>query len=189
MVVLNKPTRFELHSSEPSMSLSVFNSTSQLLSGIRYLFICLTAFLLSAPVNAEGLVGAKIAKMYLDTPSRKDPVNIAVNVGYAFDSLIADLSLIGEVSRTALSGETGNGNDLDFESESAYLLWKTTRSMFVSLRGGLVRNKTITGSSYHRGDGIVLGASIGVVIGRTRLQIEYTSLAGDANFLGVGLDF
>jgi hypothetical protein len=171
------------------MNIRLYKSFSQSFSALLILTAAFLLLLNTDQARADVLAGVKIAMMDLDFPARKDPVNVAFNFGYEFDSLIADLSLIGEVSRTAYSGETGGGKDLDFESESAYILWKTTRSLFVSLRGGLVKNKIITGNQYRRGDGILLGGSVGIVIGRTRLQVEYTSLAGDADFLGVGLEF
>ena len=143
--------------------------------------------LVSAPVSADTLFGGKFALMNLDQRSRDDLLNLALFACYEFDSMIADLSLIGEVSRSVVSGETGNTGDLDFESESAYVLWKTTRSLFVTLRAGVVRNKFVTRASTERSDGMLLGGSVGIVIGRTRLQIEYTRLADDANFIGIGL--
>ena len=115
-------------------------------------------------------------------------MNAAIYAGYEFDSLIADLSLIGEVSRTVDSGQVGNGDDFDFEAESAYILWKSTRSVFVTVRGGVVQHKIISGAGCRRDDGMLLGVGVGVVIGRTRLQIEYTKLAGDADFTGIGLE-
>ncbi len=36
---------------------------------------------------------------------------------------------------------------------------------------------------------LILGLSVGVVIGKTRLQIELTSYAEDANFVSVGLEY
>jgi hypothetical protein len=166
-----------------------YRSDSHPSAALLYVFIVITFILIPGQAGGDIIIGAKIAKMDLDIPSNKDPLNIAVNMGYEFDSLIADLSLIAELSRTGKSGEAVGGGELDFESESAYILWKTTRSVFVTLRGGVVKNKIITGDAYHRGDGVLLGASVGVVIGRSRLQIEYTSLAGDADFFGVGLEF
>ena len=146
------------------------------------------AALLSGQSYADALIGAKVELMNLDVATSKDPVNLAVNMGYEFDSYIADFSLVGEVGRSAISGELAGGDDVDFEYESAYLLWKTTRSLFVTLRGGMVRNKVVTNGSYQRGDGLLIGASVGIVIGRTRLQIEFTKLADDAEFFGVGME-
>ena len=145
--------------------------------------------LLAVPAHAEVILGAKIGRMKLDLPSSADLTNIAVNVGYEFDSLLADLSLVGEINRSMSSGETSQGDELKFESDGIYIAWKTTRSLFVTLRGGVVQNKIITGNTLRRDDGILAGCGIGLVIGKTRLHIEYTSLAGDANFLSLGLEF
>ena len=162
---------------------------SKSISNLLLPVILFFTMLFTTHVQADVLIGAKIAKMMIDVPANKNPINIAVDIGYEFDSMIADLSLVGEINRTARSGKTNQSNELDFESDGVFILWKTTRSLFVTLRCGVVNNKIITGNTLHRSSGILLGASIGVVIGRTRLQIEYTSLAGDANFFGLGLEF
>ena len=145
--------------------------------------------LFAVPAHADMLVGAKIGHMKVDIPSSTDPTNVAVNMSYEFDSLLADLSLVGEINRSVSSGKTSQGDELKFQSDGIYIAWKTTRSIFVTLRGGIVQNKIITGNTLHRDDGILAGCGIGLVIGKTRLHIEYTSLAGDANFLSLGLEF
>jgi hypothetical protein len=127
--------------------------------------------------------------MKVDIPSNTNPTNIALNLGYEIDALLADLSLVGELNRTVSSGETSHGDKLKFESNGIYLAFKTTGALFVTLRGGFVQNKIIAGNTTRRGDGIALGGGIGIVAGRTRLQIEYTSFAGDANYLSLGLEF
>lgn len=145
--------------------------------------------LFAAPATADLFVGAKIGVMMVDVPSSSDPANAAVSIGYEFDSLLADLSLVGEASRSMNNGTASQGEDLEFESEAVYLVWKSTRSLFASLRGGVVQNEAITGNTSHESNGILIGGSVGIVIGKTRLQLEYTSLAGDADFLGIGLEF
>ena len=151
--------------------------------------ILFIAILFAVPAQGDVFIGAKVGRMLVDTPSSKDPTNTAVILGYEIDSMLADFSLVGEINRTMSSGKTNQGDELEFESEAIYLVWKTTRSLFVTLRGGVVQNEIITGSTSNRSDGILVGGSVGIVMGRTRLQIEYTSYAGDANFLSLGLEF
>ncbi len=155
---------------------------------LRFMFFFMTVVFVT-PAIGDVFVGAKIAKMKVDVSSSSDPVNIAASVGYEFDSLLADLSLVGEVSRTMSSGSVSQGDDLEFEAESLYLVWKSTRSLFASLRGGVVQNETIVGDTSRDSNGILIGGSVGIVIGKTRLQIEYTSLAGHADFIGIGLEY
>ena len=151
--------------------------------------IVFITILFATPAIGDLFIGAKIGKMMVDVPSSSDPTNIAASIGYEFDSLLADLSLVGEASRTMSSGRTSQGDDLEFESEAVYLVWKSTRSLFASLRGGVVQNETMIGNASLESSGILMGGSVGFVIGKTRLQLEYTSLAGHADFLAIGLEF
>lgn len=151
--------------------------------------IIISASLIISPAYADILIGAKIGKMIVDVPSNKNPTNIAATFGYEIDTRLADLSVVGEVNRTMHSGETSQGEDLKFSSEGVYLVWKTTRSLFVTLRGGVVQNEIFEGEVSNKSDGILFGGSVGFVVGRTRMQVEYTTYAGDANFLGFGIEF
>lgn len=164
------------------------NAILLLFRNLRFMFFFMTVVFVT-PAIADVFVGAKIGIMKVDVPSSSDPTNIAASIGYEFDSLLADLSLVGEVSRTMSSGSVSQGDDLELEAESLYLVWKSTRSLFASLRGGVVQNETIVGNTSIESNGILIGGSVGIVIGKTRLQIEYTSLAGDADFLAIGLEF
>ena len=151
--------------------------------------ILFTSLLFTAPAAGEMFIGAKLGPMTVDAPSRSNPINLAVNLGYEIDTLMADLSLTGEINRTISSGDSSNGDELTFRSNGIYLVFKTTRALFVTFRGGVVQNEIIAGSRSRRHNGISLGGGIGMVVGRTRVQIEYTSIAGDANYLSLGLEF
>lgn len=151
--------------------------------------LILVSLLFAATANADQFIGFKLAQLDIEKGAAKDPLNIAVNYGYALDTWLADLSLIAEVNHSVEKGRTSQGEDLEFNANAAYLLWKTTHSMYISMRAGIVQNETITAGNSIYKTGLLLGVSIGQVIGRTRLQIEYTSLAGEAKFFGIGLEF
>ncbi|TNF91077.1 MAG: hypothetical protein JSU67_07130 [Gammaproteobacteria bacterium] len=118
-----------------------------------------------------------------------NPKNLAVYAGFQLDNRRADTSLMAEVNRTFSKGEARGGGDLEFESEAIFLRVRTTSSLFVSLRGGIVQDKIIVDSDSRRDDGFLLGGGVGVVSGRTRIELEYTSIAGDANFLSLNIEF
>jgi hypothetical protein len=149
----------------------------------------LVYILFAVPVAADPFVGLKLAPLDMDGNVADDPLNLAFDVGYALDTWVADLSLIAEFNRTLDSGTTRQGEDLELNANAVYLLWKTTRSMYVSLRTGVVENEIVEYAESRHKTGLLFGAGIGQVIGRTRLQIEYTSLAGDARFYGISLEF
>jgi len=149
----------------------------------------LAACLFTLPASAEMFFGMKAGLMRVDVPSDKNPKNLALNLRYQLDTQLADLSLAGEINRTVSDGETRQGEDLEFESEAIYLMWKTPRSLFVSLRGGIAQDKVIIDNKESRDDGLLLGAGFGMNIGKSIMQIEYTYIAGDADFLSFSLEF
>lgn len=155
-------------------------------------FSCVLLFaacLFALPVCAEMYLGVKTGSMMVDVSTDKNPWNLALNLGYRLDTRLADLSLAAEVNRTLREGETRHGEDLEFESEAIYLAYRTPRSLFWSLRGGIAWDKVIIDGYSSRDDGLLLGAGFGIVAGKTLIQLEYTSIAGDANFLSLSLEF
>jgi len=149
----------------------------------------LILLLSSAPAGADMFAYIRAGGVKVDGISSSNPINLAVDLGYELDSDLADMSIIGEINRTIDSGKLRRGGDLEFESNGIYLMFRTTRSLFATFSIGAVQNRVIADGVSSSKTGIALGGSIGIVIGRTRLQIEYTSLAGDADFLSIGLAF
>ena len=151
--------------------------------------LLLFSMLLATPASADVFTYIKAGIMNVDGISSTNPINLAIDLGYELDSDLADLSIVGEINRTIDSGKIRRDGDLEFESNGLYLVFRTTRSLFATLNIGAVQNKIIAGGESSSKTGIALGGSIGIVIGRTRFQIEYTSLAGDADFFSFGLLF
>lgn len=152
--------------------------------------VILIAILLSTtPAAGDMSFGVKLGPVSVDTPSRSDPINIAGDLGYEIDTLLANLSLAVEVNRTIINGETKKGEDLKFKSNGIYLVYKTNKSLYMTFRGGVVQNEIVSGSNSRRNNGISLGGGIGGVVGRGRVQIEYTLIAADANYLSICLEF
>jgi hypothetical protein len=102
---------------------------------------------------------------------------------------VADFSVAAEINRSIDEGEYARGGSLEFESNAIFLVYKSTRSLFVTARIGLVETKTIISGDTSRDEGIALGGGVGVVIGRTRLLWEFVSYNGDATHFGIGLQF
>jgi hypothetical protein len=153
--------------------------------------LLLLAMLAAGTAAADVFANVKVGSMNVNGISSTNPINLAVDLGYELDSDFADMSVVAEINRTVDSGKIKGDGELEFESNGLYLVFRTTRSLFATFSIGAVHNKVIAGGATSTKNGIALGGSIGMVIGRTRFQIEYTSLAGDANFfsLGLGLAF
>ena len=157
-------------------------------NGILLTALFLLAMTVATPVSADWYTYVKAGPMNVDSAS-SNPFNLALDLGYDLDSDFADMSLVAEINRSVDRGDSKDGGDLEFESNGLYLVFRTTRSLFATFSVGVVDNKTIDDRGTDSSDGFALGGSVGIVIGRTRLQIEYTSIAGDANFFSIGLAF
>lgn len=156
------------------------------------IFICIllsAAQLLTAPARAELLLGIKAGRMDIDMPARNNPWNIAAHLGFQLDNRRNDLSLVGEVNRTVDEGRVRGGGDLEFESEAVFLRARTTSSLFASFRFGIVRYEIVTDGDSRGDDGLLLGGGVGVIAGRTRIQLEFTSMGRDADFLSLNIEF
>jgi hypothetical protein len=151
--------------------------------------LLLVLLLAAAPAAADVFTYIRAGTANVDGISSSNPLNLALDLGYELDSDFADMSIIGEINRTLDSGRIRRDGDLEFESNGLYLMLRTTRSLFATFSIGAVENRVIAGGVSSRTTGLALGGSIGIVIGRTRFQIEYTSLAGDADFFSIGLLF
>ncbi len=150
------------------------------------LFLLLPA----APAGADTFAYIRAGTVNVDGISGSNPFNLGFNLGYELDSDFADMSVVGEINRSIDSGKIKRGGgDLEFESNGLYLMFRTTRSLFATFSVGAVQNRVIADGVSSRSTGIAFGGSVGIVIGRTRCQIEYTSLAGDADFFSIGLAF
>lgn len=152
-------------------------------------FIFIVAMLFAIAADADSLVYLKLGNMNLDGKQKDHPLNLALNLGYELDNYVADFSIAAEINRSVDDGKLKSGGDLEFESNGVFLVYKSTRSLFVIGRIGYVENKIIERGSAERSNGVSLGGGIGVYIGRARVQLEFVSYAGDANQLSLGLQF
>ena len=159
------------------------------LAGLLRSTLFFVTLLLAVPAAADAFTYVRLGGVNVEGSSRDNPLNLALNFGYELESYVADLSLAAEINRTIDDGEANRGGELEFESNGIYLVYKSTRSLFVVGRIGVVENKIIKRGNTERSDGFALGGGIGVVVGRTRLQLELTSYTGHAKFFTLGLQF
>ena len=163
--------------------------TEHCFTGLLRSAIFLATLMIAAPAAADAFTYARLGKVNVEGSSKDNPLNLALNLGYELDSYVADLSIAAEINRTIDDGEANRSGKLEFESNGLYLIYKSTRSLFAVARIGLVENKIIKRGNTARSNGFALGGGIGVVIGRTRLQLELTSYTGHAKFFTLGLQF
>ncbi|MDH3535327.1 MAG: hypothetical protein OER87_06250 [Gammaproteobacteria bacterium] len=158
-------------------------------SGCRRCVLLVITMLASVPAAGEMHLGVTTGRMSVDVSSSSAPKNMALSLGYEIDTRLANLRLVGEINRTVSRGKTRGGEGLEFESDGIYLLFKTNRPLYFTLRGGVVQDEIITGATTSKDRGFAIGGGIGVISGRARIVIEYTKIAGDADYLSLGLEF
>ena len=166
---------------------SVRTMCGQINSRFLQFTILITTIFIAVPAQGDIFMGIKIGRIAVDIPSDENPINVAVNVGYEIDTLLADLGLMAEVTRTVSSGEDRNGEEIEFESNGVYLVFKTTGPLYLTLRGGVVEDKTTASSTSDRQRGVSIGGGIAIIAGRTLLQVEYTTYPESANYLSFGI--
>ena len=150
-----------------------------------FLVLCL----LVAPAHADFYLGLRLGDMNIDGPTRENPTNAALYLGYQLDNRLADVSIAAEVNRSTRRGETRSGEDLEFESEAIYVEVTTTSSLFATFRTGYLYDNIVIDDRSDRGSGLLLGAGIGFVSGSARFRLEFTRMAGDADFISLGVQF
>jgi hypothetical protein len=154
-------------------------------------FVLLPAIglMFSLPAQGEIQLGVAAGRMSVDVASRSAPWNLALSLGYPIDTRLANLRVLAEINRTASHGEARDGDDLEFESNGILLELKSNHPVYFSLRGGFVEYRVVGSGAESDELGIALGAGLGVISGRARIVLEYTSYDGEADFLSLGLKF
>jgi len=160
-----------------------------LAAGFRGLLPVAIALLFALPARGEIQLGVSAGRMSVDVAARSAPWNLALSLAHPIDTRLANLWLLAEINRTVSRGETRDGEDLEFESDGLFVVLKTNRSLYFSLRGGVVEERIGRGDTSSTEQGFAYGGGIGGIIGRARFTIEFTRYDGNADFLSLGLEF
>ena len=103
--------------------------------------------------------------------------------------IVADLALEAEFTRTAEEGETRGGSDIEVDTNALYLTFTTPGPVYLKLRGGLIDITADVGSASDDESGESFGAGLGLSLGLLRLELEYTRIDDDIDFLSAGIVF
>lgn len=157
------------------------------------LLMCLLLCLPIMPAQAEWLFGVKTGPMSVSVDNGDvgdDPVNLGVMIGYELGILAGDLAIEAEITRSTSSG-TLNGQDLDVESNGLYLSYTTPGPLYFKVKGGLMDAKLEAAAAGQSEDesGETYGFGVGLSAGLVRIELEYTAIDDDINFISVGVVF
>ena len=157
----------------------------------RKILLLLSSTLLittAAPTYAgDFFFGAKVGQMVVDSIDIDEPVNIGINLGYEIGTVVADVGVEGEYTRTVSSGSFA-GNDVDVQTFGLYLAGRTAGPLFVKGKLGFV-NADVDGQPDVGGTGTSFGLGLGFSVGIAQFEFEYTKINSNINFFSAGVIF
>ncbi len=139
--------------------------------------------------SAELYFGAKTGPMLIDEGGFDDPINTSFTAGYQTGIVLGDLGVEGEISRTATNGETAGGEDVEVATEAVYVALRTAGPVYFKARTGLIRREVTVGSQSDDDTGGSVGLGIGFGLGILQIEIDYTQIDSDINYLTLGIQF
>ena len=142
----------------------------------------------STPILADGLTfGAKTGPMKVDSSAVKDdPTNAGVTVGYELGLVLGDLGFEGEFTTSMDDGTIKNSNaTFDVDTVGLYATYRSPGFIYLKARYGFVSwesgNEEDTNTS--------MGLGFGVSLGLLQVELEYTQIDEDIDFLSLGIVF
>jgi len=143
--------------------------------------------------------GAKVGLMMNDAPGFGDAINIGGIVGLPVTRLEqGEILLEGELTTTVVRGDVGyigiNGH-WDVTTLAGYGVFRTYGPMYFKAKAGLLyedASVSINGVSTYGGTdtGVSLGIGGGMRLsGGHSIELEYTIIDSDVNFLSIGYKF
>ena len=151
-------------------------------------FLLIFAVLFAIPLQtfAGGLTfGAKAGPMLLDVSGADDPMNGGVVFGTELGIFVGDLAVEGELTRTIDSGD----DEIEIDTYAAYLAFRTPGPIYFKARGGVLKWELETPIAEDDDTGTSFGLGVGFSLAIIKLELDYTIIDDDINFLSIGLQF
>jgi len=158
------------------------------------------ACFVSGPVFAEGnpfYVGLKGGKMMVSPSEFQDATSTGLVLGFKLsDTASGSLAIEGEFTNSSSETLTvlGTSGTWDIDTTAVYLAYRTGGDAYFKGKMGYLDEKvnaSIAGASISGSDsGLSFGIGGGWKIGKsTSLELEYTIIEQDVNFVSVGFNF
>jgi len=150
------------------------------------LIICVS---FSTSALADGLTfGAKTGPMRVDSSNVKDdPTNAGVTVGYEMGLVLGDLGFEGEFTTSMDDGtlKVPANSKFDVDTVGLFATYRSPGFLYLKARYGFVSwesgNTEDTNTS--------MGLGFGVSLGLLQVELEYTQIDEDIDFLSIGIVF
>jgi hypothetical protein len=150
----------------------------------------LLVFLLGVETVLAGVTfGAKTGPVQPDLDGIEDPINAGVTIGYEFGIALGALGFEGEFTTTVKEGEYGIER-LNIDTTGAYATYRSPGLFYLKGRAGYAGwdadfsvggNEDDTSASY----GLGLGFSLKLI----KIELEYTQIDEDIDFVSIGIQF
>jgi outer membrane immunogenic protein len=131
--------------------------------------------------------GAKVGQMVIDNIGVNDPTNIGLTLGYEIGTVVADVGVEGEYTRSAKSGSYED-HDVDVETMGLYVAARSAGPIYAKGRLGYV-NTNVDGRTGIEDSGVSFGLGFGFSVGIAQFEFEYTKINADINFFSAAVLF
>lgn len=154
----------------------------------KYFFIFATLLMVSVSTNAGTYFGVKMGPMNMDIHDTDAPFNF----GIVFGSNDTGWSFEGEMTASASEGEytlLGNRVEAGIKTIAAYGAYRSAGKSYLKFKYGFLSDDNefaFVEDSYLDSAGLGVGWRLGEGV---MLEVEYTLIATDVDFLSLGVNF
>ena len=156
----------------------------------RNILLALLGLVMASPASANGWIfGANTGTMVIDVSGVSNPTNVGFMAGYEIGIGIGDLAFEAEMTNSVSSGSAGS-SDVDIDTRALYVALRTAGPVYFKGRMGTLQEEiSISGFPSETDNGSSIGVGVGFSLGLVQLELDYTVIEQDVNYLSVGVVF
>jgi len=153
---------------------------------IIFIFATTCAVITPKVFAGDFTFGAMTGPMILDIPGDPDnPTNGGIVLGYELGVVLADLSVEANLTKTLNKGD----NDSEVDTAGLYLALRTPGPIYFKARGGFVSWDYSNKNESFDDSGASYGLGIGFSLALLLIEVDFTQIDDDINFVSVGVRF
>lgn len=140
---------------------------------------------------ADGLyVGVRGGTIKNDTSGFDNATNVGVALGYEFLNIWAgDVAIEGEYTKTFDEGDAPGSDDWEIDAIAVYGVLRTAGPVYVQAKAGVVNQQLDVGPISNDDTGFTAGLGVGFSLAVVQIELQYTRMEEDIDFLGLGINF
>ncbi|NOZ53419.1 MAG: hypothetical protein GXP08_09825 [Gammaproteobacteria bacterium] len=159
----------------------------RILTLVIFVFAASCAVIAPKVMAGEFTIAAMTGPMLLgDLPGDPDdPTNGGIVLGYELGIVLADLAVEADFTKTL---DKGN-NESEVDTAGLYLALRTPGPIYFKVRGGFVSWDYSDENSSSDDSGTSYGLGIGFSLALLQIELDYTTIDDDINFVSLGIRF